>query len=147
MENSIHTSSINHKVQKANSKHIHLIKLCFERAKHIQTLFKMVKQKIQNILCADSLGSAILGVTGGSGSYTYSIDNINQADSIFPDLNPGDYTLLVFDSNDCFADTLITTDKGEVKIVDVNVGDKVLTSEGYKRVLRKFSNGKKLVKK
>ena len=75
---------------------------------------------IQNILCAESLGSAILGVTGGSGSYTYSIDNVNQTDSIFPDLNPGNYSLLVFDSNDCFADTLITIT--QVSALAINVG-------------------------
>lgn len=44
--------------------------------------------------------------------------------------------------NHCFvADTLITTDKGLVKIIDINVGDKVLTSNGYKPVLKKFNNG------
>lgn len=48
--------------------------------------------------------------------------------------------------NHCFVgDTIITTDKGGVKIKDIKVGDKVLTSKGYKRVLKTFSNGKKRV--
>ena len=45
--------------------------------------------------------------------------------------------------NHCFtADTLITTEKGVKKpIVDVEVGDKVLNSDGYHRVVKKFDNG------
>jgi hypothetical protein len=48
--------------------------------------------------------------------------------------------------NHCFVgDTLISTDKGFVKMSDIKKGDKVLTSKGYKVVLKKFNNGKKQV--
>ena len=46
----------------------------------------------------------------------------------------------------CFVgETLITTDKGQVRIDQIKVGDKVLTSQGYKRVLNVFDNGIKQV--
>ena len=35
----------------------------------------------------------------------------------------------------------ITTIKGQKEIKNINVGDLVLTSEGYKKVLKKFENG------
>lgn len=46
----------------------------------------------------------------------------------------------------CFVgETLITTDKGQVRIDQIKAGDKVLTSQGYKRVLNVFDNGIKQV--
>tara|TARA_R100000544_G_scaffold37136_1_gene27315 strand:- start:88 stop:1521 length:1434 start_codon:yes stop_codon:yes gene_type:complete len=48
--------------------------------------------------------------------------------------------------NHCFVgDTQILTDKGNVPINSIKVGDKVLTSEGYKPVLSVFDNGVKPV--
>jgi hypothetical protein len=50
--------------------------------------------------------------------------------------------------NHCFVgDTLITTINGQVPIKDIEAGDLVLTSEGYKEVLYKFNNGLKQVYK
>lgn len=40
---------------------------------------------------------------------------------------------------------MISTQRGNVPIVDVKVGDKVLTSQGYKDVLMQWDNGEKLV--
>lgn len=37
--------------------------------------------------------------------------------------------------------SLISTDKGLVRIADINIGDKVLTSEGYHKVSNKFDQG------
>jgi PBSX family phage terminase large subunit len=46
----------------------------------------------------------------------------------------------------CFTgDTSISTDKGSVPIKDVQVGDLVLTSKGYKKVLKVHNNGIKQV--
>jgi phage terminase large subunit len=46
----------------------------------------------------------------------------------------------------CFiGDTLITTINGDVKIKDIQIGDFVLTSKGYKKVLKTFNNGMKQV--
>ena len=44
--------------------------------------------------------------------------------------------------NHCFVgDTFITTDKGLIKIKEICIGDNVLTSNGYRRVLKTFDNG------
>ena len=52
------------------------------------------------------------------------------------------------DYNHCFTgETLITTIKGQVPIKDIEEGDLVLTSQGYKKVLVKFNNGLKQVNK
>lgn len=46
----------------------------------------------------------------------------------------------------CFiGSTMITTDKGNVMIKDVKVGNNVLTSNGYKKVLKTWDNGVKTV--
>jgi PBSX family phage terminase large subunit len=56
--------------------------------------------------------------------------------------------LPIDDYNHCFTgETLITTNKGQIPIKDIKVGDLVLTSKGYKRVLIKFNNGIKQVTK
>lgn len=48
--------------------------------------------------------------------------------------------------NHCFtADTLVETNEGQKRIVDVKVGDLVATSEGYKKVTKTFNNGCKKV--
>lgn len=52
------------------------------------------------------------------------------------------------DFNHCFVgSTLITTDKGLVPLKEIKEGDLVLTSKGFKRVLKKFNNGLKQVNK
>jgi phage terminase large subunit len=51
-------------------------------------------------------------------------------------------------NNHCFVgDTLITTINGDVPISEIKQGDLVLTSEGFKKVLKKFNNGHKQVYK
>ena len=48
----------------------------------------------------------------------------------------------VDDNNHCFiGETLITTNKGLVRIDEIKVNDLVLTSNGYKKVLKVFNNG------
>lgn len=48
----------------------------------------------------------------------------------------------------CFvAETMVTTIDGLKKIIDINVGDSVLTSEGFKGVLIKWNNGVQQVNK
>jgi len=50
--------------------------------------------------------------------------------------------------NHCFVgETLITTIDGLIRIDQIQVGQKVLTSKGYKPVLNKWNNGKKQVNK
>jgi hypothetical protein len=51
-------------------------------------------------------------------------------------------------NNHCFVgDTLVTTNKGQLRIDKIKVGDLVLTSKGYKRVLKVWDNGVKQVEK
>ena len=63
--------------------------------------------------------------------------------------NEGKLTGKPIDSlNHCFiGETLITTDKGFKRIDEIKIGDKVLTSKGYKKVLHNFNNGLKQVNK
>ena len=50
--------------------------------------------------------------------------------------------------NHCFVgETLITTINGLVRIDNIKVGDLILTSKGYKKVLKTFNNGVKQVNK
>ncbi len=50
--------------------------------------------------------------------------------------------------NHCFAgSTLVTTEKGLRRIDGLKVGERVLTSAGYKRISRVFNNGEKAVSK
>lgn len=50
--------------------------------------------------------------------------------------------------NHCFVgETRITTNKGDVRIDVIKVGDYVLTTKGYKKVLKTFDNGVKQVNK
>lgn len=63
------------------------------------------------------------------------------------DLNPKEIPLKANDHMCFVAQTLITTDKGEVPIYKVKPGMEVLTTEGYKPVLRRFNNGKQRVQK
>jgi phage terminase large subunit len=54
--------------------------------------------------------------------------------------------LFVDDFNHCFTgDTLITTINGQTRIDEIKIGDLVLTSQGYKKVLKTFNNGVKKV--
>lgn len=60
----------------------------------------------------------------------------------------GDQNIPMDAFNHCFVgDTLITTDNGDIPIRDIKEGDMVLTSIGYKKVLKRFNNGVKPVKK
>jgi phage terminase large subunit-like protein len=48
--------------------------------------------------------------------------------------------------DDCIAeDVLILTDKGQVPIQNVKIGDNVMTRKGYKKVLKTWEKGEKLV--
>lgn len=61
-----------------------------------------------------------------------------------PDHNEAE--LPIKENDHCFiANSLVTTINGEKKIYNIRKGDLVLTSEGYKPVLIKHSNGKKEV--
>lgn len=90
----------------------------FDLPEYQQMTFSSID--VQNILCADSLGSITFSIEGGLEPYTYSIDNVNQPDSVFNNLSSGLYSFVIFDANNCFIDTSITI--SEVNSLEVNVG-------------------------
>jgi gliding motility-associated-like protein len=60
-------------------------------------------------------GSIIVSVTGGVTPYMYGIDNGNKTSgNTFTSLPPGDYTIEIADTNNCFADTSFTIIAGDV---------------------------------
>jgi intein/homing endonuclease len=64
-------------------------------------------------------------------TYSWKKDKDGQTTNIPEDIN-----------NHCFVgDTLITTINGDIPIKDIKVGDMVLTSKGWRPVLKKFNNG------
>lgn len=70
-------------------------------------------------------------------SYKWAVDNNGKTLNVPEDKH-----------NHCFVgDTLITTNKGFVRIDEINIGDYVLTSKGYNKVLKVFNNGLKQVNK
>lgn len=108
-------------------------------------------------------GVTIKGVTKGKDSINYGIDVMQQQDYLVTSNSTNlikELRSYIWDTdksgkrlnkpidhhNHCFVgDTLITTIKGQVKIKDVQVGDLVLTSNGYKKVLKRWDNGLKQV--
>ncbi len=76
--------------------------------------------------------------------YSYKVD----PKTIDPETGRPEILPIIVDKhNNCFVgDTLVTTDKGNVAIKNISVGDLVLTRKGYKRVLKTFDNGIKAVK-
>ncbi len=111
----------------------------------------------------NSYGHTLLPVSKGRDSIVYGINLINQNEvyvtarskNLINELRnyiwlkdkEGNKLNKPIDAwNHCFVGgTLITTDKGSVKMADIKENDLVLTSEGYKRVLAKFDNGIKQV--
>jgi len=108
-----------------------------------------------------SAGLNIVPAIKGQGSVTYGIALLQDYDliispesiNLIKELN--NYSWLekksntpIDNHNHCFTgDTLITTIKGQVRIDKIKVGDLVLTSKGYKKVLVNFNNGVKNVNK
>ncbi|AYN68728.1 DUF11 domain-containing protein [Euzebyella marina] len=65
-----------------------------------------IEYDVNNISCNGAEdGSIEIEVTGGTGSYQYAISpNLNQFfdDNVFDELAPGDYMIIIQDSNGCF---------------------------------------------
>lgn len=65
---------------------------------------------ITNPLCHGTPGGIIsVSATGGTGTYTYSIDGINfQTSAAFVEISAGQYTINIKDSNDCIVSVTAT---------------------------------------
>jgi gliding motility-associated-like protein len=61
---------------------------------------------IQNVICAGRNEGTVrlTNVTGGAGPYTYSLNNVTNATSIFTLLLAGNYTMVITDANSCNTD-------------------------------------------
>ncbi len=61
--------------------------------------------------CPDPTGTITANATGGSGSYQYSIDDVNfQESAIFQNIGGGSYTVTIKDSDGCTASVLVTVE-------------------------------------
>jgi Secretion system C-terminal sorting domain/SprB repeat len=62
--------------------------------------------------CFNGTNATITGsATGGTGAFTYSLDNENFGTANFSDLVAGDYTVYALDANDCPGQTTISIDQ------------------------------------
>jgi PBSX family phage terminase large subunit len=138
----------------------------------IYELNKAHLHKISDLIIADSAeprlidelrrkGLNIRGAIKGQGSVTAGITQMQDYQIIVTERSSNTRKELsnycwsdkragipIDDYNHCFTgETLITTINGQVPIKDINEGDLVLTSQGYKKVLVKFNNGLKQVNK
>ena len=106
------------------------------------------------IPCVKGVGSVNAGIALLNSMNIYAVEeSTNLWNEIYNyvydrDKN-GNYTSDPIDEyNHCFvAKTLITTDNGNIKISKIKEGDKILTSEGFKKVLKTFNNGLKQTNK
>lgn len=64
-----------------------------------------------NAACGQSNGQIVLSVSGGTGTYQYSIDSVNfQSSPNFNNLVAGTYQIVVKDANSCVVTTTISVD-------------------------------------
>jgi len=66
---------------------------------------------ITNVSCAGNDGAVILGVTGGTEPYSITWtgpDGFNASGSSVSNLEPGDYTYVIIDANDCLSSEEVT---------------------------------------
>lgn len=71
----------------------------------------------------DQLGSVKVTADGGSGNFTYSINEISNQDGNFINMTGGDYTIQVMDDQGCSTETVITipsTSGLEIDILNLN---------------------------
>ncbi|NNF34196.1 MAG: hypothetical protein HKN68_08810 [Saprospiraceae bacterium] len=71
----------------------------------------------------DQLGSVKVTADGGSGNFTYSINEISNQDGNFINMTGGDYTIQVIDDQGCTTETVITipsTSGLEIDILNLN---------------------------
>ncbi|MBA7549747.1 hypothetical protein ES705_42242 [subsurface metagenome] len=94
-------------------------------------IFLIKNTETTNITCVgDNDGSITVNIFGGSSPYQYSIDSAItfQSDSIFTDLSPGDYQIVVKDANETTVswDATIVLTEPET----INLGDDITACEG-----------------
>ena len=68
-------------------------------------------------------GSITANATGGTGTYSYSIDGVNYvSNNVFTGLSAGTYTIYARDSNDCGpVQQIVTVDQGAPIVINTNV--------------------------
>ncbi|MEG3656464.1 T9SS type A sorting domain-containing protein [Arenibacter palladensis] len=81
--------------------------------------------ELTGILCNGGATGAIeVSVSGGTGPYSYLWSNGSNTQNLI-DLEPGEYTLEVFDDNGCFEETTVTINPAPdpVRIIDATEGN------------------------
>ncbi|NAS12260.1 T9SS type B sorting domain-containing protein [Poritiphilus flavus] len=105
----------------------------------------VVNTTISDISCsgADD-GSILLDAQGGSGDYQYAISpNLNQFDSVnlFEDLSPGDYSVIVQDSNGCFEFIEFSLTEPDALTVSSTVTDEICFESSDGTITLQVSGG------
>jgi gliding motility-associated-like protein len=92
-------------------------------------------------VCFQSLGSAVLNVTGGQGPYTYSLNGATpQSSASFNNLNFGNYTVTITDANGCkFEYNLFIRDS--LNTLNVDAGEDKIIIQGGSTTLIAAGNG------
>ena len=92
-----------------------------------------IEYDVNNISCNGAEdGSIEIEVTGGTGSYQYAISpNLNQFfdDNVFDELAPGDYMIIIQDSNGCFEVIDATITEPEVLEVEATTTPEICEGE------------------
>ncbi|MGB5646479.1 MAG: T9SS type B sorting domain-containing protein [Muriicola sp.] len=105
----------------------------------------VVNSTISDISCNDAAdGSIVLDVSGGSGDYQFAISpNLNQFDesNSFTELAPGNYSVIVQDSNGCFELIEFTLTAPEALAVISTVSDEICFESSDGAISLQISGG------
>ena len=96
---------------------------------------------IESVLCSDEAnGSLTYSAIGGTGTYTYSIDNgAPQASPMFDNLASGEYVIRAIDSNGCDQIEMVTIDN--VDIIDTTSANVLAVDSGVLGAIELEANG------
>jgi hypothetical protein len=96
---------------------------------------------IESVLCSDEAnGSLTYSAIGGTGTYTYSIDNgAPQASPVFDNLASGEYIIRAIDSNGCDQIEMVTIDN--VDIIDTTSANVLAVDSGVLGAIELEANG------
>ena len=89
-----------------------------------------LQTSVENVTCnGEATGSASIEVKGGTAPFSYSIDGINfQPLEIFDNILAGEYNVMVYDANKCYAETMVEIQEPEP--ITVFIGDEITVNSG-----------------
>ena len=121
---------------------------CFVTSEEIQITEPQplaVDSIVTNVMCnGEDNGSVSFNVTGGTGTYQYSISpNLNQFDdkSTFADLSPGAYRTIIQDANGCFELVEFTITEPEVLEMELSATPEICAGEQNGAIMLTITGG------